>query len=196
MDGDGQTLLTSGAGGWQLPWCDVRGVQRLHVQGIILSHSWLTPDTPEWEFHPPANHFEIPREIWKVAVMPRVRVPKTERIRCPQQCKSRKGFYFQLELGLRPHPTQWSGARSPKPRFIAVFIGFRTESWQELIGCRSFLVFTNWLIFIGCRGFLVFTNWLLGAGGCLLCPDKLKPGYREYADQTSPGIRRDDLTGQ
>ena len=28
------------------------------------------------------------------SVMPRVRVPKTERIRCPQQCKSMKGFYF------------------------------------------------------------------------------------------------------
>ena len=129
-------------------------------------------------------------------VMPRVRVPKTERIKHPQQFKSMKGFYFQLELGLPPHPTQWSGERSPEPRFTAVFIDFRTESWQGLIGCRSFLVFTNWLIFIGCRGFLVFTNWLLAAGGCLLYPDKLKPGYGEYADQTSPGIRRDDHTGQ
>ena len=46
--------------------------------------------------------------------------------------------------------------------FTAVFIGFRTESWQGLIGCRSFLVFTNWLIFIGCRGFLVFGYWLQG----------------------------------
>ena len=36
------------------------------------------------------------------------------------------------------------------------------ESWQGLIGCRSFLV---------------FTNWLLAAQGCLLRPDKLKPGY-------------------
>ena len=62
---------------------------------------------------------------------------------------------------------QWSGARSPEPRFTAVFIGFRTESWQRLIGCRSFLV---------------FTNWLLATGGCLLRPDKLKPGYEEYAD--------------
>ena len=97
-------------------------------------------------------------------IMPRVQVPKTERIRCPKQCKSMKGFYFYLELGLPPHPMQWSGARSPKARFTAVFIGFRTESWQGLIGCRSFLV---------------FTNWLLAAGGC---PDKLKPGYGEYAD--------------
>ena len=55
-------------------------------------------------------------------VMPRVQVPKTERIRCPKQCKSMKGFYFYLELGLPPHPMQWSGARSPKPRFTAVFI--------------------------------------------------------------------------
>ena len=101
---------------------------------------------------------------FSMIVMPRVRVPKTERIRRPQKCKSMKGFYFQLELGLPPHPMQWSGAKSPEPRFTAVFIGFRTESWQGLIGCRSFLVFTNWLVFIGCRGFLVFTNWLLAAG--------------------------------
>ena len=59
---------------------------------------------------------------------------------------------------------QWSGARSPELRFTAVFIGFRTERWQGLIGYRSFLVFTNWLIFLGCRGFLVFTNWLLEQG--------------------------------
>ena len=26
-------------------------------------------------------------------VMPEVRVPRTERIRCPQQCKNIKGFY-------------------------------------------------------------------------------------------------------
>ena len=77
---------------------------------------------------------------------------------------------------------QWSGERSPEPRFTAVFIGFRTERWQALIGCRSFLVFTNWLIFMGCRGFLVFPNWLLAAVGCPLCPYKLKPGYGEYAD--------------
>ena len=41
-------------------------------------------------------------------------------------------------------------------------IGFRAESCQGLIPCRSFLVFTNWLIFIGCRGFLVFGYWLQG----------------------------------
>ena len=127
------------------------------------------------------NRYNVHVPIY-VIVMPRVQVPKTERIRRPQQCKSMKGFYFQLELGLLPHPTQWSGARSPEPRFTAVFIGLRTESWQGLIGCSSFLVFTNWLIFIGCRDFLVFTNWLLAAGGCLLRPDKLKPGYGEYVD--------------
>ena len=79
---------------------------------------------------------------------------------------------------------QWSGARSPEPRFTAVFIGFRTESWQGLIGFRSFLVFTNWLIFLGCRGFLAFTKWLLAAGGCPPRPDKLKPGYVKYADKS------------
>ena len=61
--------------------------------------------------------------IPQVFVMSRVQVPKTERIRRPQQCKSMKGFYFQLELGFPPHPTQWSGARSPEPRFTAVIIG-------------------------------------------------------------------------
>ena len=39
-------------------------------------------------------------EIINSNVIPRVRVPKTERLRCPQQCKSMKRFYFQLELGL------------------------------------------------------------------------------------------------
>ena len=72
-------------------------------------------------------------------VMPRVQIPKTERIRRPQQCKSMKGFYFQLELGLLPHPTQWSGARSPEPRFTAVFIGFHipkeTGSKEWLFFC-------------------------------------------------------------
>ena len=97
-------------------------------------------------------------------VMPRVRVPKTERIRRPQQCKSMKGVLLLARARAPTTSNTGSGARSPEPRFTAVFIGFRTESWQGLIGCRSFLVFTNWLIFIGCRGFLVFTNWLLAAG--------------------------------
>ena len=53
-----------------------------------------------------------------MCVMPRVRVPKTERIRCPEQCKSIKGFYCQLEPGLPTHPAQWS----LEPRFTVVFI--------------------------------------------------------------------------
>ena len=59
---------------------------------------------------------------------------------------------------------QWSGARSPELRFTAVFIGFRTERWQGLIGCRSFLVFTNWLIFMaaGVSWYLLIGYWLQG----------------------------------
>ena len=51
-----------------------------------------------------------------------VQVPKTERIRRPQQCKSIKGFYCQLEPGLPSHPAQWSLDESREPRFTAVFI--------------------------------------------------------------------------
>ena len=89
-------------------------------------------------------------------------------------------FLARARTPATSNTVEWS--KEPEPRFTAVFMGFGRESWQGLIGCRSFLVFTNWLIFIGCRGFLVFTNWLLAAGGCLLRPDKLKPGYGEYAD--------------
>ena len=45
----------------------------------------------------------------KDAVMPRVRVPKTERIRCPQQCKSIKGFVTSSSQG--PGFIQHSGIR-------------------------------------------------------------------------------------
>ena len=44
---------------------------------------------------------------------------------------------------------EWS--KSPEPRFTAVFIyKFRTKtgSWQGLIGCRGFLVFTDWPVII------------------------------------------------
>ena len=72
--------------------------------------------------------------------------------------------------GARAPPPQWSGAeQEPGAQIYSSIYKFRTEtgSWQGLIGCR---------------GFLVFTNWLLAAGGCLLRPDNLKPGYGEYAD--------------
>ena len=84
-------------------------------------------------------------------VMPRVRVPKTERIRRPQQCKSIKVFYCQLEPGLRSHPAQWSLEESPEPRFTAVFISLEQRqgvgkgwlaagvSWYLLIGQLSSL---------------------------------------------------------
>ena len=86
-----------------------------------------------------------------LCIMPRVRVPKTERIRCPQQCKSIKGFYCQLEPGLPSHPVQWSLDESPKPRFTAVFISLEQRqgvgkgwlaagvSWYLLIGQSSSL---------------------------------------------------------
>ena len=84
-------------------------------------------------------------------IMPRVRVPKTERIRRPQQCKSIKGFYCQLEPGLLSHSAQWSLDESPKPRFTAVFISLEQRqgvgqgwlaagvSWYLLIGQSSSL---------------------------------------------------------
>ena len=84
-------------------------------------------------------------------VMPRVRVPKTERIRRPQQCKSIKGFYCQLEPGLPSHPAQWSLDESHEPRFTVVFISLEQRqgvgkgwlaagvSWYLLIGQSSSL---------------------------------------------------------
>ena len=74
-------------------------------------------------------------------------------------------FLARARASATSNAVEWS--KEPEPRFTAVFIGFRTERWQGLIGCRSVLV---------------FTNWLLAAGGCLLHPEKLKPGYGEYAD--------------
>ena len=83
--------------------------------------------------------------------MPRVRVPKTEGTRRPQQCKSIKGFYCQLEPGLPSHPAQWSLDESPEPRFTAVFISLEQRqgvgkgwlaagvSWYLLIGQSSSL---------------------------------------------------------
>ena len=68
------------------------------------------------------NSWHLPQRQQQSGVMPRVRVPKTERIRRPQQCKSIKGFYCQLEPGLPSHPAQWSLDESPEPRFTAVFI--------------------------------------------------------------------------
>ena len=88
---------------------------------------------------------------WGETAMPSVRVPKTERIRRPQQCKSIKGFYCQLEPGLPSHPAQWSLDESREPRFTAVFISLEQRqgvgkgwlaagvSWYLLIGQSSSL---------------------------------------------------------
>ena len=69
-------------------------------------------------------------------------------------------FLARARAPATSNAAEWS--EEPEPRVTAEFTGFRVESWQGLIPCRSFLV---------------FTNWLLAAGGCLLRPDKLKPGY-------------------
>ena len=76
-------------------------------------------------------------------------------------------FLAQARASATSNSVEWS--KKPRAQIYSSIYRFRTktESWQGLIGYR---------------GFLVFTNWLLAAGGCLLCPDKLKPGYGEYAD--------------
>ena len=66
---------------------------------LIIYHPLLPPPS----IFPSIKVF--PNESVLPIVMPRVRVPKTERI-CPQQCKSIKGFYCQLEPGLPSHPAQ------------------------------------------------------------------------------------------
>ena len=90
-------------------------------------------------------------------------------------------FLARARAPATSNAVEWS--KEPRAPIYSSDYRFRTttESWQGLIGYRSFLV---------------FTNWLLAAGGCLLRPDKLKPGYGEYADWTSPGIHGDYLTGQ
>ena len=87
-------------------------------------------------------------KTWTPCVMPSVRVPKTERIRRPQWCKSMKGFIASSSQG--SCHIQHSGVeQEPGALDHSPFYRFRTEteSWQGLIGCRSFLVFTNWLDF-------------------------------------------------
>ena len=91
-------------------------------------------------------------------------------------------FLARARAPATSNAVEWS--KEPRAQIYSSINRFRikTESWQGLIGCRSSLVFTNWLIFLGCRGFLAFTKWLLATGGCPPRPNKLKPGYGEYAD--------------
>ena len=85
--------------------------------------------------------------IWRqMHVMPRVRVPKTERIRHPQQCKSIKGFYCQLEPGLPSHPAQWSLDESPQPRVTVVFISLEQ---RQGIGKGWLAAGVSWYLLIG-----------------------------------------------
>ena len=53
--------------------------------------------------------------------------------------------------GARAPPPQWSGAeQEPGAQIYSSIYKFRTEtgSWQGLIGCRGFLVFTDWPVII------------------------------------------------
>ena len=85
-----------------------------------------------------------------IFLMPSVRVPKTERIRCPQQCKSIKGFTASSSQGSRH--VQHSGVeQEPRARFTAGFISLERRqgvgkgwlaaevSWYLLIGQSSSL---------------------------------------------------------
>ena len=93
--------------------------------------------------------FRIQRPNLPVTVMPSVRVPKTERIRRPQQCKSIKGFTASSSQG--SCHIQHSGVeQEPRALDYSSIYKFRTKtgSWQGLIGCRGFLVFTDWSVII------------------------------------------------
>ena len=83
------------------------------------------------------------------SVMPSVRVPKAERRRHPQQCKSIKGFIASSSQG--SCHIQHSGVeQEPRAQIYSSVYKFRTKtgSWQGLIGCRGFLVFTDWPVII------------------------------------------------
>ena len=93
---------------------------------------------------------ELPRDS---VVMPSVRVPKTERIRHPQQCKCIKGFIASSSQG--SCHIQHSGVeQEPRAQIYSSIYKFRTKtgSWQGLIGCRGFLVFTDWPVIISLIG--------------------------------------------
>ena len=78
-----------------------------------------------------------------------VRVPKTERIRHPQQCKGIKGFIASSSQGSR-HTQHSGGEQEPGAQIYSSIYKFRTKtgSWQGLLGCRGFLVFIDWPVII------------------------------------------------
>ena len=111
-----------------------------------------------------------------IGVMPRVRVPKTERIRRPQQCKSTNGFYCQLE------PVEsW---REPRAQIYSSIYKFRTKtgSWQGLIGCKGFLVFTDWPVIIP----LIGQSYHLYDWPELSSPEAPKAWLRDYFWPSAP----------
>ena len=82
-------------------------------------------------------------------VLPSVRVLKTERIRHPQQRESIKGFIASSSQGSR-HIQHSGREQEPRAQIYSSIYKFRTKtgSWQGLIGCRGFLVFTDWPVII------------------------------------------------
>ena len=99
-------------------------------------------------------------QMRKMAVTPSVWVPKTERIRHPQQCKSIKGFIASLSQG--SCHIQHSGVKQkPQAQIYSSIYKFRTKtgSWQGLIGCRGFLVFTDWPVIIPLIGQSYLSDW-------------------------------------
>ena len=82
-----KSQLPSSANAGPQPYAGLN--QTKHRCSNIFPPSEETPSTGRVLFFPVKG---IPDE--PPNVMPRVRVPKTERIRHPQQCKSTKGFYF------------------------------------------------------------------------------------------------------
>ena len=85
--------------------------------------------------------------------MPSVWVPKTERIKHPQQCKGIKGFIASSSQG-SCHIQHSGVAQEPWAQIYSRIYQFRTKtgSWQGLTGCRGFLVFTDWPVIISLIG--------------------------------------------
>ena len=92
-------------------------------------------------------------KTWSFLLCPVSWVPKTERIRHPQQCKGIKGFIASSSQGSRL--IQCSEVLTePRAQIYSSIYKFRTKtgSWQGLIGCRGFLVFADWPVIISLIG--------------------------------------------
>ena len=114
-----------------------------------------------------------------VSVMPSVRVPKTERIRHPQQCKSIKGF-----IASSSHIQHSGVEQEPRAQIYSSIYKFRTKtgSWQRLIGCRGFLVFTDWPVIIP----LIGQSYHLSNWPELSSPEAPEAWLRDYIWPSAP----------